>query len=326
MMGGEILSVQGIDIVYKLSDRQINAVRKVNLSLKKGEILGLVGESGCGKSTLAHALLRLIYNPGSITDGSILYFGDGEGKSVLEMKPPQLRRYRWKEVSMIFQGSMNSLNPTMRVRDQILDVMLDHDYTLKEALSRVDNLLTMAGISPRVKNMFPHELSGGMKQRVNIAIALACDPKLVIADEPTTALDVVVQDQIVRKLRELKESIGLTVMFITHDIALVGSVADRIAVMYAGRVVEISSASSIFNDPKHPYTIALLDSIPRMNDERERVEGIPGHPPDLSRELTGCSFAERCRHIQSSCREKEPELIDVGKGHEVACFFAGDLK
>lgn len=325
MINNEILSLNNMEIIYKLQDKEIKAVRNVSLSLKKGEILGLVGESGCGKSTLAQALLRLIFPPGKISDGTMTYYQDGNAQPVLDMKPPELRRYRWKEVSMIFQGSMNSLNPTMRVRDQIIDVMMDHAYSMKDALGSVDRLLQMAGISPRVKDMFPHELSGGMKQRVNIAISLACEPKLIIADEPTTALDVVVQDQIVGKLKELRDSIGLTVLFITHDIALVGNVADRIAVMYAGKLIEIADAKTLFKKPKHPYTISLLASIPKIKDDREKVVGIPGYPPDLSKKIVGCAFADRCKHVQSSCRTSEPELVPIEKGHDVACFLAGDL-
>lgn len=326
MLGTPLLTVQDIVIKYRLKDREIAAVRKVSLNLAKGEILGLVGESGCGKSTLAMSILRLIFPPGFIEDGSIIFHGGDENSSVLDMYPPELRRYRWKEVSMVFQGSMNSLNPTMRVRDQIADVMIDHDYDFGESYGKIDSLLEMSGITPRVKNMYPHELSGGMKQRVNIAISLACDPKLIIADEPTTALDVVVQDQITNKLKELRDSLGLTVLFITHDIALVGNVADRIAVMYAGKIVELGKAEDIINNPKHPYTIALLQSIPRIQDDRKKIVGIPGHPPDLSRELVGCSFAERCKYAEEACRRKEPDLFEIEKSHEVACIRAGDIE
>lgn len=241
----------------------------------------------------------------------------------MKLKPPELRRYRWKEVAMIFQGSMNSLNPVMRVEDQIIDVMVDHDYSYREAENSVDRLLEMAGISKRVRTLYPHELSGGMKQRVNIAIALACEPKVLIADEPTTALDVVVQNQIIKKLESLRNDLGLSILFISHDISLVGVIADRIAIMYAGKIVEIGNVSDILHNPKHQYTIALLASIPSLGDSDKKVKGIPGRPPVLNKKIVGCAFADRCLKATERCRNEEPPMEAIENQHFSACFFPG---
>jgi len=326
MTGDPIIEVKDASISYISRREKIDAVRNVSLTLEKGSILGLVGESGCGKSTLATIFLKLIYPPAHIQGGSVYYYGGSEKTNVLEMKPPELRRYRWKEVSMIFQGSMNSLNPVMRISDQITDVMIDHDYTYMEAMDRVDSLLEQAGISKRVKNLYPHELRGGMKQRVNIAIALACEPKALIADEPTTALDVVVQSQITRKLESLRKNLGLSILFISHDISLVGAIADRISVMYAGKIVEVGRVSDILNSPAHQYTIALLASIPTLKRVEEKISGIPGHPPRLNTTIKGCAFADRCMKVQNRCREEEPQLEVIEGDHQAACFFPGGPK
>ncbi len=324
MSGNELLEVKDLSISYVTRDERIDAVRNVSLTLEKGSIHGLVGESGCGKSTLATIFLNLIYPPARLVGGSLRYFGGPSGEiSVLELKAPELRRYRWKEVSMIFQGSMNSLNPVMRVYEQIIDAMIDHDYTFEEAMLRVDTLLELAGISKRVKNLYPHELSGGMKQRVNIAIALACEPKAIIADEPTTALDVVVQSQITRKLESLRRDLGLSILFISHDISLVGAIADKISVMYAGKIVEVGKAEEILNTPAHQYTIALLASIPTLKSVESRISGIPGHPPRLNTPITGCAFADRCSKAQNRCRTENPELESISGDHFAACFFPG---
>jgi peptide/nickel transport system ATP-binding protein len=323
MTGNAILEVKDVSISYVSRNEKIDAVRNVSLTLDKGSITGLVGESGCGKSTLATVFLDLIYPPAKLQGGSLYYHGGSETVNVLDLKPPELRRYRWKEVSMIFQGSMNSLNPVMRVSDQITDVMIDHDYRYEEAMLRVDSLLEMAGISKRVKNLYPHELSGGMKQRVNIAIALACEPKALIADEPTTALDVVVQSQITRKLESLRKNLGLSILFISHDISLVGAIADRIAVMYAGKIVEMGKEQDIINKPAHQYTIALLASIPTLKRVEEKIFGIPGHPPRLNAPIQGCSFSDRCAKAQKICREEEPPLEVIEGDHYAACFFPG---
>ncbi len=323
MAGERIMELKDISISYVSKKEKTDAVRNVSFQLDKGSILGLVGESGCGKSTLASVFLKLIYPPSKLMGGSLNYYGRGHEEDILNLKPPDLRRYRWKEVAMIFQGSMNSLNPVMKVEDQIIDVMIDHDYNYTEAMNSVDKLLQMAGISNRVRSLYPHELSGGMKQRVNIAIALSCEPKVLIADEPTTALDVVVQDQIIKKLESLRNELGLSILFISHDISLVGVIADKIAIMYAGKIVEIGKATDIMNNPKHQYTIALLSSIPSLEDSGKKVKGIPGKPPVLNREIIGCAFADRCAKATERCRSEEPQLEQVDSEHLSACYFPG---
>lgn len=322
------MELKEMQINYRTRDGSINAVRSVSMGIRKGEIIGLVGESGCGKSTLAMTFLKLITPPGEIVGGKVLYYGYGAGPpvSILELQGGKLRRYRWKEVSMIFQGSMNSLNPVMRVEDQIVDVMIDHDFTEEEAEANVDKYLSMAGLDPSIKRSYPHQLSGGMKQRVAIAIALTCSPKLIVADEPTTALDVVVQRQIMDQLKELRDNLGVSILFITHDIAVIGSLADVINVMYAGKIVESGPVSEVFTRPRHPYTKALMGASPSLRGEKKRLSGIPGAPPDLKHEIVGCAFAPRCPLSFDKCRTAEPELRMIGEKHIAACFKLEDVK
>ncbi len=316
-----LLEVKNIQVEYRSKDRVVKAVRGVNLRINKREIIGIVGESGCGKSTLAMTFLKLVDIPGKITSGEIIYHGKTD-IDVLKLKPSALRKYRWKEVSMIFQGSMNALNPVTRIEEQIMDTMIEHGYEQETAMKRVDELLRIAGLNPSLKRSFPHELSGGMKQRVNIAISLACEPSLVIADEATTALDVVVQRQIMARLLKLRDELGISLVFITHDISLVANIADRVYVMYAGKIVENGPVKEIFHNPKHPYTIALLNSIPSINRDK-KIKGIPGTPPDLSKPINGCPFAPRCSKAFDKCHEIEPDLISIGQDHEVSCHLYG---
>jgi len=320
-MNEPLLEVKDINVEYRLREKVVKAVRGINLRINKKEIVGIVGESGCGKSTLAMTFLKLVDSPGKITSGQIIYHGKTD-IDVLKLKPSGLRKYRWKEVSMIFQGSMNALNPVTRIEEQIMDTMLEHGYDQETALKRVDELLRIAGLNPSVKNSFPHELSGGMKQRVNIAISLACEPSLVIADEATTALDVVVQRQIMARLLKLRDELGISLVFITHDISLVANIADRVYVMYAGKVVENAPVEELFYNPKHPYTIALLNSIPSIQKDK-KIKGIPGTPPDLSKPIKGCPFAPRCNKAFDKCHEVEPDLISIGQDHEVSCHLYG---
>jgi len=320
-MNEPLLEVKDINVEYRLREKVVKAVRGINLRINKKEIVGIVGESGCGKTTLAMTFLKLVDSPGKITSGQIIYHGKTD-IDVLKLKPSGLRKYRWKEVSMIFQGSMNALNPVTRIEEQIMDTMLEHGYDQETALKRVDELLRVAGLNPSVKNSFPHELSGGMKQRVNIAISLACEPSLVIADEATTALDVVVQRQIMARLLKLRDELGISLVFITHDISLVANIADRVYVMYAGKVVENAPVEELFYNPKHPYTIALLNSIPSIQKDK-KIKGIPGTPPDLSKPIKGCPFAPRCNKAFDKCHEVEPDLISIGQDHEVSCHLYG---
>ncbi len=318
-----ILEVKDLSIEYRLKDRVIKAVRNLDLNLRRGDIHGIVGESGSGKSTIALSFLKLITNPGVITNGEITYYGyDGPGRDILKMKPSELNRLRWKEISMVFQSSMNSLNPVMRIEDQLSDVMIEHGYSVSEINNKIDDVLRISGLPTSVRKQYPHELSGGMKQRVNIALALTCDPKILIADEATTALDVVVQRQILTRLIGIQETLNLSIVFITHDISLIANIANRVSVVYAGKVVESASSQEIFSNPKHPYTIALINSIPKLEREKH-ISGIPGSPPDMSKPIKGCPFAERCPKAFDKCYEKEPDLIHIGSEHLVSCHLYG---
>lgn len=317
-----ISELKNISVEYNSRDRTVYAVRGVDLKVLKGQITGIVGESGSGKSTLAMTFLNLLEGKGKITSGKVMYYGYRNPVNVLDMKPSQLRNYRWKEVSMIFQGSMNALNPVLKIEEQIEDVMIEHGTPAEEAKKEVDNLLRLAGLNPSVKMSYPHELSGGMRQRVNIAIALACNPKMLIADEATTALDVVVQRQIMSRLLRLKEQLGLSITFITHDISLISNIADNINVMYAGKIVESGPISDVVRNPKHPYTIALLNSIPTLKKDI-KIVGIPGAPPDLSKPISGCPFAPRCPKAFEKCMRVEPDLISIGDNRIVSCHLYG---
>ncbi|MEM3830384.1 MAG: ABC transporter ATP-binding protein, partial [Conexivisphaerales archaeon] len=261
-----------------------------------------------------------IEKPGRIKSGKIIYHGPEGVVDVLRMKPADLRRYRWKEVSIIFQSAMNSLNPVMRIEDQLRDVMIEHGIDESELDARIDGKLKLVGLPTSVKKSYPHELSGGMKQRVNIALALACDPKLIIADEATTALDVVVQKQILTRLLKLKQDLSLSLIFITHDISLVANIAETINVMYAGKIVERAETKELFEKPLHPYTQALLNSIPTL-EKGAAIKGIKGTPPDLSKEIRGCSFAERCPKMFDRCLAESPELKNIGENHFVSCHI-----
>ena len=324
-MAEPIIEIQNLKVDYMLDSGSVNAVRDVSFQINESEIVGLVGESGCGKSTLAMTFLKIVTPPGKITGGQILYSGskDESGKplSVLQLTPGKLRRYRWKEVAMIFQASMNSLNPVIRVEEQIMDTMIDHGFSEEEASKRVDTYLDMAGLNPKVRRSFPHELSGGMKQRVVIAMALSCEPKFLIADEPTTALDVVVQRQILDHLKDLSSRLGLSVLFITHDISVIAGLADRLAVMYAGKIVEVGTVNEVFRTPLHPYTAALMSSFPTLTGEKKKLKGIPGAPPDLRNKVTECPFAPRCPLVFDRCHTGEPPLIESSNGHMAACYL-----
>jgi len=314
-----LLEVKDLRVYYYTLKGVVKAVDKVSFSVEKGETLGLAGESGCGKSTLGFSLLRLVPPPGRIVGGKILF----EGMDVTAMPEDKLRReYRWKRVSMIFQGAMNALNPVKTIGDQIAEAILAHEenVTKREALERAAELLKMVGIEPRRIRSYPHELSGGMKQRVVIAMALALNPPLVIADEPTTALDVVVQAQIMNLLKRLKKEYGMSMILISHDLALIAEIADKVAIMYAGKIVEIGTAEQIYNNPKHPYTQGLIRSVPRLRGAK-RLEWIPGQPPDLRNPPPGCRFAPRCPYAMDRCRREEPPMVEVEPGHWVACWL-----
>jgi peptide/nickel transport system ATP-binding protein len=323
---GAVLRVEGLSVEY---GGQVRACVDVSFTLRRGEILGVAGESGSGKSTLITALTRLQRPPAVTTAGRILYHGRDGGPPVdlVTLDAGRLRALRWTSVSIVLQSAMDALNPVMRLGAQFADTLRAHDRRMskKEAWRRAAELLAMVGISADRARGYPHELSGGMRQRAAIALALACRPDLVVMDEPTTAVDVVMQRQILAQVLRLRGELGFAVVFVTHDLSLLLEVADRIAIMYAGRIVEIGTARALYTDPKHPYTRGLRDSFPPLHAPLRPLTGIPGSPPDLRRPPPGCAFHPRCPKRIDGCQHTTPELLAVG-GHEVACLLypAGD--
>ncbi len=293
----------------------MRAVDGVSFTIAPGEVFGLAGESGCGKSTIAHAILRLLRPPAVITGGNILF----NGEDVLEMGQEELEDFRWRDVSMVFQSAMNSLNPVMKVGDQIMDVLITHQgLSNREARDRAAELLDIVGIEKSRLDAYPHQLSGGMRQRAVIAIALALHPPLMIMDEPTTALDVVMQKEIMQQIEQLKEAMGFSILFITHDMSLMVEFSDRIGIMYAGQIVELASAREIFNNPLHPYTQGLINSFPPLTGPKQKLTGIPGSPPDMVAPPSGCRFHPRCTACNHIETKVAPKLREVKPGHWLA--------
>ncbi len=318
-MAEKLLEVRHLKTYFYTTKGIVKAVDDISFTLNKGEVLGIAGESGCGKSTTAYSLIRLVPPPGKIVSGEIIF----EGRDILKLTSEEFRKeIRWKKISMVFQGAMNALNPVFTVGDQIAEVLMLHKgLTKKEAMSEVYKLLQMVGIDPKRARSYPHELSGGMKQRVMIAMALALNPPLVIADEPTTALDVVVQAQIMNLMKRLQREQKMSIILITHDLSLIAEIADKVAIMYAGKIVEFGTAEQIFLNPQHPYTKGLLASIPRIRGEIRKLEWIPGVPPDLISPPPGCRFAPRCKFRFEPCDKEEPPIVEVEPGHYVMCWL-----
>lgn len=321
-MENYLVKVEDLEVHFKSSSSVVKAVNGVSFTLNKKETLGIVGESGSGKSVTATALLRLIPTPpGKIAGGKIFF----DGKDLLSLTEKEMRSVRGNEISMIFQDPITSLNPVYTIGDQIMEVIRAHrKISKKEAKREAIDMLKLVGIPEAEKRMqmYPHEFSGGMRQRVMIAIALSCNPKLLIADEPTTALDVTVQAQILDLMRNLQETIGTSIIMITHDLGVVWEMCDQVIVMYAGNTVESGSVKQIFDNPLHPYTWGLLDSqITSEVGDSEKLPAIPGTPPDLRQELKGCHFADRCPYAQDICRSVKPMLIEVEENHFASCHF-----
>lgn len=320
MNGKELLRIEDLEIRYETDDGIVYALNGVSLHVDEGETLGLVGETGAGKTTLAKGILRLIQTPpGKIVNGKV-YF---DGKDILAMSDHDLHQVRGNAISMVFQDPMTSLNPVMTVGEQIEEVIAVHNSNLskEEIRERAIAMLKRVGISADRIDEYPHQFSGGMKQRVIIAIALACNPKLLLADEPTTALDVTIQAQVLDMIRKLKTEMNTAMILISHDLGVVAQTCDRVAIIYAGRIVETGNLRDIYKNPKHPYTIGLLDSIPSLTKDAKRLKPIKGLMPDPTALPPGCPFAPRCNYATAACSEAVPELADRGNGHLVRCIM-----
>jgi peptide/nickel transport system ATP-binding protein len=320
-----VLEVRNLTIDYLTPRGPARAVDRVSFSIAPGEILGLAGESGCGKSTAAHAILRLIKDPGRVSGGQILF----AGRDILDMPARELKAFRWRYASIVLQSAMNALNPVLTIGRQIEDAILAHRRMRRsEARERAEAMFDLVGVERRRLRSFPHQLSGGMRQRAVIAMALSLDPELIILDEPTTALDVVVQRDILQQIEDLQAKLGFSLLFITHDLSLLVEISTRIAVMYAGRIVEQAPARDLFEEPLHPYTVGLMNSFPSIAGNPEQLEGIPGSPPNLVTPPTGCRFHPRCPHCVVSNAalyrlqtQDQPELRELRPGHWVACHL-----
>ncbi len=319
----EILRVENLKMWYFTERGIVRAVDGVSFRVYEGKTLGIVGESGSGKSSLATTLIRLLPRNAKIVEGKIEVRINDKFVDITKLPESVLRtQIRWKYIALIPQGSMNALNPYMKIGDQIVEAILLHeDISREEALKRAAELLKLVNIDPSRLSAYPHELSGGQRQRVVIAMALAVRPRVLIADEPTTALDVITQAQVIKLLKKLQQEFRFGLVFITHDLSLVAQVADEVAVMYAGKIVEYGPMDRVFRDPLHPYTRALLESIPRLYGERKKLRGISGTPPDLRNPPPGCRFHPRCPYAQDICKKEEPQLVEVESGRYVACHM-----
>jgi peptide/nickel transport system ATP-binding protein len=315
-----VLDVQGLTTHYITLSGAVKAAEDVNFQIEKGEALGLAGESGCGKTTVALSILKILPPGGKIVKGKILF----KGKDIVPLPEEEMRKkIRWKGISIVFQGAMNALNPVYRVGDQIVEAILTHEpeTSKKEATERAAKLLELVNIDPYRATNYPHEFSGGMRQRALIAMALACNPELLITDEPATALDVIVAAQVLKLLRELKQKLNLAMMLITHDLSIIAETCEKTAIMYAGKIVEYGSVMEIFKEPLHPYTQGLLSVFPGIRAPKTRLVSIPGLPPDLIKPPVGCRFNPRCKYGMEVCRKEEPSFVKVEKSHYVACHL-----
>lgn len=314
-----ILEVKNLVMNYETKSGMVSAVEDVSFSLPRGSSLGLVGESGCGKTSIALTLMQLTAANARILGGDVKL----DGESLLGLKPEEMRKRRWADVSMVFQGAMNSWNPVYTVGEQIretMDIHWDPKPTSAEARAKTEELFNLVGINPEMIDRYPHEFSGGMKQRAVIAMALSCDPKLIIADEPTTALDVIVQEQILEELKKIQHELGMSIIYISHDIAVIAEITDLIGVMYAGKLVEIGPTKDIFANPRHPYTWLILSSTPSVTGPRRVLAPLEGEPPNLLDPPSGCRFHPRCPFATQQCVDEQPQLTEIGEGHTIACW------
>ena len=314
-MSTPLLEVENLSMHYDTLEGNVDAVKNISFTVNSGESFGLVGESGCGKTSVAMTLLQLQPENSVITQGSIKL----DGKELIGLSENDLRKVRWDSISIVFQGAMNAWNPVIKIGEQIREAMREHypENTKQENINKIIELFSMVGLDESITDRYPHELSGGMKQRAVIALALSCDPKVIIADEPTTALDVVIQDQILNEIKKVQDLLGLSLIYISHDIAVIAEMTDKMAVMYAGSIVEIGPTKDVFKTPKHSYTRALLDSTPSIRGEKKKLRSLDGEPPSLINEITGCSFSPRCPTPTEKCKNQSVEmnLIKVGENH-----------
>jgi peptide/nickel transport system ATP-binding protein len=315
-----LLEIKNLSVEYNAVRGKLRAVSGVSFTINRGEFFGLAGESGCGKSTIAFAVMRLLKGAANVTSGEI----DFKGNNVLSFGTEELRLFRWKKTSMVLQSAMNNLNPVVNIGSQLSDAIMAHGkVSTKQAMNQAKKLLALVNIDADRIGSYPHELSGGMRQRVVIAMALALNPDLIIFDEPTTALDVVVQYNIIRRIIELKKQMGFSIMFITHDLPLMLEICDRIGIMYAGKMVELSPVEKMKQGAVHPYTQGLLRAFPSLLGEKKHLSGIPGSVPDLITPPSGCLFGPRCQKATESCALTTPEFISLGEGHFCACHLQG---
>lgn len=315
-----MLEIKNLSTYYKVLRGYVKAVESVSFSVEEGESLGLAGESGCGKTTIALSVTRLLPVGGQIVGGKILF----ENLDLTKLDDYEIRQnIRWKKISMIFQGAMNAFNPVYKVVDQITEAIIAHEpgVTKDEAEERGQKLFELVGLEPSRIYNYPHEFSGGMKQRAMIAMALACNPKLVIGDEPGTALDVIVQAQVLKLLNDIKKKLGLSMILITHDLSIITETCERVAIMYAGKIVELSDVFTLFTEPLHPYSQGLIGVFPDVKAPKQRMISIPGQPPDLLDPPSGCRFHPRCKYAMPICKKKEPPFAESKKNHLVACHL-----
>jgi len=330
-MSEPVLSVRDLSIVYKARRGQVQAVRNISFDVERGEAVALIGESGSGKTTVGLGLMHLLPGTAKVLGGNATYRRHSNGSAgpeieVLSLKGDNLRQFRWHECAMVFQSALNALNPVLRVSEHFIDTAKAHGYlsgyrqtaALKQRSLQLLSMVRLDG--ERVWLSFPHELSGGMRQRVLIALALLLEPQLLILDEPTTALDILTQRNIMDVLKELRQRLGFAMLFISHDLALAAELADRVATVYAGRIIEIGDVRTIFRNPHHPYTIGLIKAVPTLRSERAALISVPGSPPDLIELPTGCKFHPRCPLSDERCRREDPELTELESGHKVACW------
>ena len=314
-----LLDIQNLRTYFTTRGGKVKAVDDISLQMDKGDALGLAGESGCGKTTTALTIMQLLPSNAEVLTGKILF----EDIDLLTIDEERLRKeFRMKRMSMVFQGAMNSLNPVFRVGDQIRQAILTHEDVTKEfAWNRVEELFSLVGINTKRARDYPHEFSGGMKQRAIIAMALACNPDLVIADEPVTALDVIVQAQILELMRDLRDKMGLSMIMITHDLSVIADTCNKAAIMYAGKIVEQADSVTIFKHPEHPYTQCLITNYPSVSGEKKEFKPISGIPPNLISPPAGCRFHPRCPYAMEICRKEEPKTVEIKRGHFVACHL-----